>query len=878
MRKGFVYKITALALIMVFSVEAKGLEQAGQPAQGLASFAEFAGFEVSERIAETHRIVSWLEYLEARSERVRLVELGHSFNKERQVAAIVTAPSNHARLDEIQQRARLLADPRGLEEGLATEILAEQPALVYLGGSIHGFELSGTEGLLLLLGTLVNSSDAEVMHILEETVILIDPVINADGRDAFARFNHSRLGRTISADRVDWSNDFTAWDALTYRTSHYFFDLNRDWFAHTHPETRNRAALLQQWPVQAGVDAHEMGPDTEFYVDPPTDPVSPFFPEFASRWFEEYGRAHATAFDRHGVEYTKREIFNFFYPAYFTSYMSYQGAVGMLYEQGSTRGLALERSDGSVRTLEQAATQQYIAFKAMLGLTADRRQELLVDYLQASRKAVAADNQLPARYILEPQGDPALLAEAVNMLQRNGIEVAQLEQDTPLRRVYNRTGTPADRHTVAAGSYVIESAQPRRALIHALLESEVPVPDAFLQVARARVDRGENPRFYDITSYSLPLLFNLTAWSTLDSRSLDTRPVDHEVSAATAGLLTGATAGPVRRASYAYVFDGSQARALSVIPELTEAGERVSVLFRDTRIEGRPITSGSVVVRVTPGNQQIHGLISELAQRFDLRVDAYDSGRADAGYPPLGSVEGRSIRHARIAVVGDHPVNAYSFGWIWHKLDRQYEIPHIVINARTIGSVPLERFDVLIVPEIRGAGEMARLLGESGMERIGRWVRDGGTLVAVGSGADFVRSHLELSSLQSWYDHEDHSELQRVSVPGAFFDGAFDNEHWITSGYQTHPPLMVNSSRVLVPKNETPAALRNAAVRYGNEVVSGHAWQENRERVPGGVFAWDERVGRGRVVLFAEDTGLRGYWRGVDRLFLNAVLLGPSAP
>jgi len=182
-------------------------------------------------------------------------------------------------------------------------------------------------------------------------VMIADPVINSDGRDAFAQFNHQHRGKYANPDPADWSNDFNSWDARKYRTGHYYFDLNRDWFAHTHPETRNRAALLQEWRPQAGVDAHEMGSEREFYFDPPTDPVSPLFPEYTTKWFEEYGRAHADAFDREFIEYTKREMFNYFYPAYFTSYMTYQGAVGMLYEQGSSRGFAWELSDGTVRTL-----------------------------------------------------------------------------------------------------------------------------------------------------------------------------------------------------------------------------------------------------------------------------------------------------------------------------------------------------------------------------------------------------------------------------------------------------------------------------------------------------------------------------------------------
>jgi hypothetical protein len=286
------------------------------------TFEEVVGHKIGDRITQSHQILDYLYYLEEASDRVTLREIGATFDHRRQVAAILTAPENHARLDEIRANAQRLDDPRRTNRTEAQQIIQSQPAILYLGGSIHGFELSGTEGVLMMLEHYTTGNDEETLEQLRNTLIIADPVINSDGRDAFAQFNHQHRGRNANPDVADWSNDFTGWDGLKYRTSHYYFDLNRDWFAHTHPETRNRAAIIREWRPQAGVDAHEMGSEREFYVDPPTGPFSPWFPEYTTKWFEEYGRAHAEAFDREHVEYTKREIFNFFYPAYFTSYMT----------------------------------------------------------------------------------------------------------------------------------------------------------------------------------------------------------------------------------------------------------------------------------------------------------------------------------------------------------------------------------------------------------------------------------------------------------------------------------------------------------------------------------------------------------------------------
>jgi len=859
--------VTYLAIFII------GLLLPLQLSAQVKSFEEVVGHKIGERITQSHQILDYLNYLDEASDRVTLLEIGTTFDHRLQVAAILTAPDNHARLDEIRENAQKLNDPRRTSRAEAEQIITAQPAVLYLGGSIHGFELSGTEGVLMMLEHYTTNNDPETLEHLRNTLIIADPVINSDGRDAFAQFNHQHQGRHANPDLADWSNDFTGWDGRKYRTSHYYFDLNRDWFAHTHPETRNRAAILQEWRPQAGVDAHEMGSEREFYVDPPTGPFSPFFPEYTTKWFEEYGRAHAEAFDREHVEYTKREIFNFFYPAYFTSYMTYQGAVGMLYEQGSSRGLALELSDGTVRTLGQAAFQQYTAFRAMIGLSSDKREELLTDYYRSNVNAIDQGSRGTVRYLIKQEGDPHLVAYVVNLLQRSGIEVSELTSDASLRNVKNREGNEVGSHTFSAGSYVIEASQPRMAFIRKLLEPHIQIPEEFLAEARERVDRGENPRFYDITSWSLPLLYNLQGFSTSDSRSISAVRITEPI-----GNPGGMTD---EMAEYAYLINGNQAALLSTIIPLREKGIRLHIIYKPTQINGKRYSSGTLVVRTDGKSDTVHEAVSELAEKFDLEVDAVNSGRVDPGFPPLGTIEGNRVKNPEIALLANYPLDAYSFGWAWHTLDRVYEIPHTIINTTNIASTPMERFDVLIIPEVQSSSEMEKLLGESGIERIQRWVRDGGTLVTIGSASEFARTNMDLGTLDSWYDDEENENAQRLSVPGAFVRTELDSNEWIVSGYDYDLPVLINSTRLYRAPEGPPSPARRTAVKVasdGDVRIAGHMWEENIERLPGSIFLYEQRIGSGRLIAFAEDVNFRGYWRGADRLFLNAVILGPSAP
>lgn len=637
-----------MLFLFVFSLTVYYVPSPDLVAQEVPTFQEVTGYEFGERITRHFEMVRYLEALAASSPRVKIVNQGTSWEGKDLLLAIITSPENHTRIEEIKQNVQKLGDPRQLPQGEVQSLIAEQPVIVWIGGSIHGSELSGTEGVLKLLEHLSTRNDEETVQVLRDAVILIDPMLNPDGRDAHTYFNIQRGGRTPNPERYDWGHDTNWWEGLKFRTGHYFFDTNRDWFAHTQNETRYRVPVIQEWRPQVGVDAHEMGPDVEFYFDPPTDPVSPFFPDYAMKWFEVFGRAHADAFDENGFEYTKREMFNYFYPAYTTSYLSYQGAVGMLYEQGSSRGLALKRSDGTVRTLADALDQQYVASWALVRASADNRAELLRDYYEAHRAAINDGQQGIRRYIITRDGDPYLVTELINLLLRNGIEVHQLDTDVQFSSVRDRTGQSVARYTVPEGSFVIEAAQPRNRLIRALLEPSVPMPEDFLEEARERIDRGESPRFYDITGYSLPLLFNVQAFSTSDSRSLQADRLTSEVTL-TASL-------PGNEARYAYLIDGKQSRSVAAMYYLRDRGYRVAMMTQPTKIEGMDFSRGTVVVRVHQPKEGVHDAVREIAGTFGLEVKAVSTGRAEPGYTAPGSPTTIDFRKPEIAIVAEYPV------------------------------------------------------------------------------------------------------------------------------------------------------------------------------------------------------------------------------
>jgi hypothetical protein len=279
-----------------------------------------------------------------------------------------------------------------------------------------------------------------------------------------------------------------------------------------------------------------------------------------------------------------------------------------------------------------------------------------------------------------------------------------------------------------------------------------------------------------------------------------------------------------------------------------------------------------------------------------LRVAGVDTGHSEPGFPALGSGDSFAVRKPEIAILAGPPLQAYSFGWSWYVLDRQYEIPVTVRRVRSVAETPIHRFDTIVIPDLGSPEALARELGEAGVQRLERWVRDGGTLVAIGGAVDFVREKLKLTALRSWYAVEEERRKgakggkegeaeaaapQPIDVPGAIVRAALDPEAWLAAGSGAELPVLARSSRVYLPPSGPAESDRRVVARYAPRDrlrLSGHLWPESQERLPGAVFLYEERIGAGRVIAFAEDPSFRAYWRGSDRLFLNAVVLGPSAP
>ncbi|HEX2093361.1 MAG TPA: M14 metallopeptidase family protein, partial [Longimicrobiaceae bacterium] len=657
------------------------------------------GYEVGERFTPHPLLMRYLERLAAASPRVRLDTVAHTFEGREVVMAVVTGEANGRRIEQVRADARRLADPGAASAAELAATAARVPAIAWLGYTVHGGEASGTEAAIALLYQLAAGRDAETRMVLDSTVVLIDPVQNPDGHERHAQdVTRMRGALDVPVSPAAMIHSGT-WPGP--RTSHYYFDLNRDWFIHSHPETRGRVRSFLSWWPHVAVDLHEMGSNSTYFFAPPMEPVNKNVPESILRWWDVYAAANAAAFDRQGWSYFRREGYDEFYPGYGVSWPILNGAVGMTYEQASSGGGAIRRSDGTTLTLREAAHHHYTAAWATLLTTARRRSERVRDYLEFRRSAVSEGTRSPLRAVAwEPdaQGRADSLARR---LMDNGIAVHRLRAAATVTATEYGAARPGSVR-LPAGAYVVDLAQPQGRLARALLEPEARLDSSFIAEELESRRTGRADRFYDVTAWALPYTFRVRAWA-LRTLPGALAPADTAATAAAPALPT---------AGYGYAWEAGSEAGYRLLAGLLADSVRVWYAPRRFRAGGADFPHGALLVRVAANDARVHERVRRHAAASGARVAALPSAAVEEG-TDLGSNSVFPVRTPRVALAGGSPVSGNSFGFAWYAFDQRLRYPVTPVDVSNLAGAALDDFDVLVIPSTAAAG-LDRALGEAG--------------------------------------------------------------------------------------------------------------------------------------------------------------------
>ena len=450
------------------------------------------GAPYGARITSAGDVVRYFRALEAAApDRIRVRPYAKSWQGRELVYGIIGAPERLARLDELADGMRRLADPRITTRDEADALIASLPGAAWLAYSVHGDEISSSDAAMATAYHLLAArGDSVVQKIFTNALAFLDPVQNPDGRDRFVRGYYDTLGLEPAGSRIAAERN-QPWPGG--RTNHYLFDLNRDWFVLTQPETRGRVAAFLEWMPLVFVDFHEMGTDSTYYFSPEAVPYNPNITATQRSTLELIGRNNARWFDQFGFTYFTREVYDAFYPGYGGGWQLYHGAIGTTYEQASARGLIARRSDGTDLAFADGVRRHFTTSLATLETVADNREQLLREFYDRRASAIEEGRSGPVRtYIAPPQADQSTTDKLASLLALQGVEV------TRARVPFGACG-----RDFGAGSYVIKLEQPAGRLARTLMEPDVALADGFIaeQERRRAKDLGSirisQPMFVD---------------------------------------------------------------------------------------------------------------------------------------------------------------------------------------------------------------------------------------------------------------------------------------------------------------------------------------------------------------------------------------------
>ena len=823
--------------------------------EGVASYSdlistpqEVIGHKIGERHTTPRQIGDYFEALAAESDRITVQTYGYTYDHRPLIYAIVTSPANHARLEEIRQRHLLLSEsPNEISD---TEI-AEMPVVIFQAYAIHGNEASTSEAALLYLYHLAAGQGGSIDEMLENAVIIIDPLLNPDGRDRFVDWVNGNRGGVHTTDPQNREH-IEAWPGG--RTNHYWFDLNRDWLPAQHPESQGRLEVFHAWRPQVLTDFHEMGSSASYFFMPGipsrNNPVTPERNFELTAALADY---HAEALDDIGSLYYSKESFDDFYYGKGSTYPDGNGTIGILFEQASSRALERDVNNGRLHYSVTVENQFATSLSTLKGSVALKDELLKYHREYYATSSDVANSNLYKAFIISLERDRTRGQLLAQLLQRHRIKVYDLANN------YESNG----RAFGPGSAYIVPVDQRQARLVKSVFEKMISFQDSL---------------FYDVSTWTMPLAYD----------------VDYAEVTSNPSRLIGDLLGDVMldggeriggRSSYAYLMEWDRYFAPRALFKLQSAGIYPRLLHRETEITvggtSKAFSRGTIVIPVisrdrsaTLPTDELEALIDQVVAEDHVRIYAAESGFARSGVD-LGSRSSSVLAQPRIALLTGSGSSAYNAGEVWHLLSERYHIPVSLLDVNYVSWADLSRYNTIIM----AGGSYSGLA----TDKLTEWIRDGGHLITLSSASnwavrndllDLTQKEFEMDSLLKDLPYDQLSAARGAQfIGGAIFEAELDVTHPLAYGFRKQMPFFRNSS-TFFEAPESPGA--TVAVYSEDPLLSGYVSEERLEMMPGSAALVTTSYGSGQVVAFMDNPNFRAFWYGTSRLFMNSVFLTGS--
>jgi hypothetical protein len=835
--------------------------------QDVESPQQFLGYSPGAHFTTHDKIVGYFQQV-ARSapDRMILKEYGRTYEGRPLLLAFVASAENLKRLEAIRLNNLRLAGV--LHDGVAAD--EGGPVIVWLSYNVHGNEPASSEAAMKTLYTMVGGGDDEARAMgggpavwLKNTVVVIDPCINPDGRDRYVNWYNSVVGVQPNPNpqarehREPWPHG---------RANHYNFDLNRDWAWQTQAETQARLQQYNDWLPQVHVDYHEQGYNAPYYFAPAAEPYHEVITPWQRQFQVMIGKNNAKYFDRHGWLFFTKQEFDLFYPSYGDTYPTYNGGIGMTFEQGGIgAGLAVMTNDGDTLTLSDRLEHHYITGLSTIEISSRHATELLKQFHTYFADAVEHPGGEFKAYLIRNDSTGDRLRRLEQLLDRNRIQWGSPAPATYLGMNYE-TGRMSPFKATDA-DIVINANQPKANLLRVLFERQSRISDSVT---------------YDITAWSAPFVYGLQAYGLSSYVELHKPEAD---------LSPPAARSDIPDSIYAFAVRWTGFNSAKLLSALLQSGVKVRYAERPFQSGGLSFDRGTLLITHT-GNG---GLSREfwtkdlwqMVKAMHVSAAPISTGFVEKG-ADFGSDLVRMVHPPRVAMLTGDQVYSQDAGEVWHLFEQELHYPVTLLNAVEARQVSWKNFDVLILPN----GSYRMLEDKNVAEALKNWVREGGRLVAmqdaivelakgewgirqktpVGGKKDEEKEDSEKKedySLLRRYDDRQREEVMN-SVPGAIYRVELDNTHPLAFGYPDHYYTLKQDENVYEFIQEDGW---NVGVIKKDNYVSGFTGNKAKARLKDGLIFGVQDLGRGKVVYMADDPLFRSFWENGKLLFCNAVFL-----
>ncbi|WP_144395431.1 M14 family metallopeptidase [Pleionea sediminis] len=804
----------------------------------------FLGFDVGQRVATPEQIVNAITTWEKQSPNLEAYQYATTHEGRPLYYVIISSTENLKNKSQIQKNVQSLANPSALSEAQANQLITELPAIAWMSYSIHGNESSGADAALATIYHLIAAQDAEIKKLLDEQIILIDPMMNPDGRARFAKELQEHRG---IAPNIDDQSLLHTGSWPYGRTNHYFFDLNRDFIFATQPESRGRIKTINQWFPQLMIDGHEMGAQDTYLFAPAREPVNPHLPKSRKKWGWKFAQDQAEAFDAKGWPYYTGEWFENLYPGY-SNYAEYRGAVHILYEQARIAEDGVKRPEGTVVTYRESVHHQLVSTLTNLKSLSKYSQSMYQDFVKERRQNIASSGRYADRtFAIIPDDNHSRLNRFVDLLQLQKIQFYQLNKPTDIS-ADDQYGGKDRTVSLPKGTLIVPNRQAEARLLATMLEFDADIKKEVLIEERQRTLRDGSSLMYDTTAWNLTMMFGLEAYT------IDKHLTDNLIDWPATTVSNELTESPK---TIAYAVNGADDNSVAFAARLMELGIQVRVIDKATELSGHSLVRGSVIVTTTdnPKSKSLLMHAQTEANTLNLTLLPIQSGMGEGDLPDWGGQHFRLLTQPQIATLARGGFSFYDVGATWFSIDRNLAIRHSILDSNTFGWADLRRYNVLIMPT-----HYYDSLSDNTYSQIKTWVENGGTLIAFDNsvrslidkevaGTTLLENSFEnaaefdLSLQREWlatkddlnveevFAHNVNFELnypwqndverlnkeqletrdkwqKRFMPSGAFAAGRTDQKHWLTFGVDSTVPLLFANNPLLMSNDSTDAVTR----------------------------------------------------------------------